>query len=77
MSELVGNPEDRFSHNETHIFCDKTECKVLDAVSFGTYEIDGLRLIATNQCDKSIRLGTVKFHNKAVYSQMRPITAFL
>ena len=24
MSDLVGNPEDRFSHNEAHIQCHKT-----------------------------------------------------
>ena len=32
MSDLVGNPEDRFSHNEAHISCNVV--KILEKNSF-------------------------------------------
>ena len=60
MSDLVGNPEDRFSHNEAHFItlCFITECANLSAPMFGSVSQSGkiVGAIADYSCETGYQL---------------------
>ena len=70
MSDLVGIPEDRFSHNAAHILCVAERLNYGKNLPLGFLSefsstcIGYLAVLDSNQPSQPMRLSTGLFHNK-------------